>query len=68
MAYSDLREFIDELEKKKELKRIPVEVDPFLDTVPLNEQSPGLLAERQPLEQLRELHRLEVPGDSHVAL
>lgn len=28
MAYSDLREFISALEKNKELRRIPFEVDP----------------------------------------
>ena len=31
MAYSDLRDFIDTLEKKKELKRVSVEVDPVLE-------------------------------------
>jgi len=31
MAYSDLREFIAELEKNKELRRIPFEVDPHLE-------------------------------------
>src|SRR5437762_13575358 len=31
MAYQDLREFIRELEKNKELKRITVEVDPHLE-------------------------------------
>jgi 4-hydroxy-3-polyprenylbenzoate decarboxylase len=31
MAYSDLREFIAALEKKHELRRIPFEVDPYLE-------------------------------------
>src|SRR5262245_19891673 len=31
MAYSDLREFIAALEKEHELKRIPFEVDPYLE-------------------------------------
>src|SRR5260221_12825952 len=31
MAYSDLREFIRALEKNQELKRIPFEVDPYLE-------------------------------------
>jgi len=31
MAYSDLREFISALEKNKELRRIPFEVDPHLE-------------------------------------
>ena len=31
MAYSDLREFIAALDKNKELRRIPFEVDPYLE-------------------------------------
>src|SRR5579864_6387254 len=31
MAYSDLRDFIAALEKNKELRRIPFEVDPILE-------------------------------------
>ena len=31
MAYDDLRDFIHALEKNKELKRIPFEVDPKLE-------------------------------------
>ena len=31
MAYADLREFIQALEKNKELVRIPFEVDPHLE-------------------------------------
>ena len=31
MAYADLREFVDALEKKGELKRIREEVDPVLE-------------------------------------
>ena len=31
MAYDDLRDFIRALEKNKELKRIPFEVDPMLE-------------------------------------
>ncbi len=51
MAYSDLREFVDELEKKKELKRISVEVDPFLEITEFADRSvknhgPALLFEK----------------------
>ena len=31
MAYTDLREFVGALEKNKELKRIPFEVDAVLE-------------------------------------
>ena len=31
MKYSDLRDFINQLEKEGELKRITVEVDPYLE-------------------------------------
>jgi 4-hydroxy-3-polyprenylbenzoate decarboxylase len=51
MAYSDLRDFIDTLEKKKELKRISVEVDPFLEITEFADRSvknngPALLFEK----------------------
>ena len=42
-----------------------LEVDPFLDTVAFDEQSPGFLAKGKPLQQLGELHRLQVARDSH---
>jgi 4-hydroxy-3-polyprenylbenzoate decarboxylase len=31
MKYNDLRDFIDQLESRGELKRIPVEIDPYLE-------------------------------------
>src|SRR5580700_6036198 len=51
MAYSDLRDFIDALEKKKELKRISFEVDPFLEITEfadraVKNQGPALLFEK----------------------
>jgi 4-hydroxy-3-polyprenylbenzoate decarboxylase len=51
MAYSDLRDFIDTLEKKKELKRVSVEVDPFLEITEFADRSvknngPALLFEK----------------------
>ncbi len=51
MAYSDLRDFIDALEKKKELKRISFEVDPFLEITEFADRSvknngPALLFEK----------------------
>ncbi len=51
MAYSDLRDFIDTLEKKKELKRISFEVDPFLEITEFADRSvknngPALLFEK----------------------
>ncbi len=51
MAYSDLREFIRALEKNKELKRIPFEVDPYLEITEFADRSvksggPALLFER----------------------
>src|ERR1700722_6375616 len=51
MAYSDLRDFIDALEKKKELKRISFEVDPFLEITDfadraVKQNGPALLFEK----------------------
>src|ERR1700690_1579917 len=51
MAYSDLRDFIDALEKKKELRRISFEVDPFLEITEFADRSvkndgPALLFEK----------------------
>lgn len=51
MAYSDLREFIRALEKNKELKRIPFEVDPYLEIAEFADRSvksggPALLFEK----------------------
>jgi 4-hydroxy-3-polyprenylbenzoate decarboxylase len=51
MAYSDLRDFIDALEKKKELKRVSVEVDPLLEITEFADRSvkhngPALLFEK----------------------
>src|SRR5579872_6161361 len=50
MAYDDLRDFIRALEKKKELKRIPFEVDPKLEIAEFADRSvktggPALLFE-----------------------
>jgi len=51
MAYTDLREFIRALEKNKELKRIPFEVDPYLEITEFADRSvksggPALLFEK----------------------
>src|SRR5271163_3641576 len=51
MAYDDLREFIRALEKNKELKRIPFEVDPRLEIAEFADRSvkgggPALLFEK----------------------
>src|SRR5437762_6076833 len=51
MAYQDLREFIRELEKNKELKRIAVEVDPMLEITEFADRAvkqggPALLFEK----------------------
>src|SRR5437763_15910849 len=51
MAYSDLREFISALEKNKELRRIPFEVDPHLEITEFADRAvkqggPALLFER----------------------
>jgi 4-hydroxy-3-polyprenylbenzoate decarboxylase len=51
MAYSDLREFIAALERARELKRIPFEVDPYLEITEFADRSvknggPALLFER----------------------
>ena len=51
MAYSDLRDFIDALEKNKELKRISVEVDPVLEITEFADRAvkhggPALLFEK----------------------
>ena len=50
MKYNDLRDFIDQLEKKGLLKRINVEVDPYLEITEicdrtLKRQGPALLFE-----------------------
>ena len=51
MAYNDLREFIAALEKHGELKRIPFEVDPYLEITAFADRSvknngPALLFEK----------------------
>jgi 4-hydroxy-3-polyprenylbenzoate decarboxylase len=51
MAYADLREFVRALEKNRELKRIPFEVDPYLEITEFADRSvknggPALLFER----------------------
>src|SRR5438046_8579880 len=51
MAYQDLREFIRILEKNHELKRISVEVDPFLEITEFADRAvkqggPALLFEK----------------------
>jgi len=51
MAYSDLREFISALEKNKELRRIPFEVDPHLEITEFADRAvknggPALLFEK----------------------
>ncbi len=51
MAYSDLREFIAALEKNKELRRISVEVDPYLEITEFADRAvkhggPALLFEK----------------------
>src|SRR5437868_7744720 len=51
MAYRDLREFISALEKNKELKRIPFEVDPILEITEFADRAvkqggPALLFEK----------------------
>src|ERR1022692_4892219 len=51
MAYADLREFVAALEKNKELKRIPFEVDPILEITEFADRAvksggPALLFEK----------------------
>src|SRR6266852_7361683 len=51
MGYTDLREFIRALEKNKELKRIPFEVDPHLEITEFADRAvkqggPALLFEK----------------------
>src|ERR1022692_1478789 len=51
MAYADLREFVAALEKNKELKRIPFEVDPLLEITEFADRAvksggPALLFEK----------------------
>src|SRR3954454_14485204 len=51
MAYRDLREFIRALEQKKELRRIPFEVDPILEITEFADRAvkqggPALLFEK----------------------
>ena len=51
MAYSDLRDFIAALEKQKELKRVSIEVDPYLEITEFADRAvksggPALLFEK----------------------
>src|ERR1700681_789107 len=51
MAYDDLRDFVRALESRKELKRIPFEVDPHLEITEFADRSvksggPALLFEK----------------------
>src|SRR5579862_4455794 len=51
MAYSDLREFIAALEKNKELRRVSIEVDPYLEITEFADRAvkhggPALLFEK----------------------
>ena len=51
MAYNDLRDFVRALEKNKELKRIPFEVDPYLEITEFADRAvktggPALLFEK----------------------
>ena len=51
MKYSDLRDFIDQLEQRGELKRVSVEVDPYLEVTEICDRTlraggPALLFER----------------------
>ncbi|TAK86985.1 MAG: 4-hydroxy-3-polyprenylbenzoate decarboxylase [Betaproteobacteria bacterium] len=51
MAYADLREFLDQLEAKRELKRVSVEVSPRLEMTEISDRvlragGPALLFER----------------------
>ncbi len=51
MAFADLRDFIRALERNKELKRVPFEVDPYLEITEFADRSvktagPALLFER----------------------
>src|SRR5215469_2763899 len=57
MAYTDLREFVRALEKNKELKRIPFEVDPHLEITEFADRSvkqggPALFFEKPKGSQL----------------
>ena len=44
------------------------EVDALLDAVPVDQEGAGLRAEREPLKQLSQLHRLQIAGDSQGCL
>ena len=51
MAYNDLREFVSALERAGELKRVPFEVDPYLEITEFADRAvknggPALLFER----------------------
>ena len=39
MAYNDLREFVSALERAGELKRVPFEVDPYLEITEFADRS-----------------------------
>ena len=63
MAFKDLREFIDHLEKEGQLKRISAEVDPFLEMTEiqkrvLEEEGPALLFENAKGSQIAALGNL----------
>ena len=72
MAYSDLRDFIDALEKKKELKRISVEVDPFLEITEFADRSvknggPALLFEKPKGSRVPRAHQRVCQHAAHGA-
>jgi len=51
MAFNDLRDFINALEKQRELKRVSIEVDPYLEITEFADRAvknggPALLFER----------------------
>ncbi len=72
MAYTDLRDFIKALEKNGELKRIPFEVDPYLEITEFADRSvkrngPALLFEKPKgsripvlINAFASMHRMEI--------
>jgi len=58
MAYRDLREFISALEKNKELRRIPFEVDPALEITEFADRAASELLE---MMQMQSARKAEMP-------
>ena len=78
MGYTDLRDFLRALEKNKELKRIPFEVDPVLEMTEFADRAvkqggPALLFEKPKggkmpvlVNEFASMRRMELALEGHL--